>query len=169
VFLERFSGIPGERLACSLREGTSRLRAKARPDILNVAIRRLLGGSSGSRGCVRASRGCRPGAERHRRRRLLEFQEPPEEGGSAAGPAAGGHWSCSPSDYDLKRRADLRHPSDLPAGETLSAGDAHDLFAHPGHTRSQGVLLPARYELRSEIASYRSKGRGFPCALHAPF
>jgi hypothetical protein len=40
---------------------------------------------------------------------------------------------------------------------------------HPGLAGSQGVLMPPRYELRSVIASYRSKGRALPCALHALF
>jgi hypothetical protein len=36
-------------------------------------------------------------------------------------------------------------------------------------TSGHGVLMPQRYEWRSVIASYRSKGRGFPCALRALF
>jgi hypothetical protein len=62
-----------------------------------------------------------------------------------------------------------RHRADPPAGEALSAGDAHDLLERPALARSPGVLMPPRYELRSGIASYRSKGRGFPCALRALF
>jgi hypothetical protein len=50
-----------------------------------------------------------------------------------------------------------------------AAGRAYDLLDHPGLSSSQGVLMPPRYEWRSGIASYRSKGRGFPCAVHALF
>jgi hypothetical protein len=155
--------------ACSLREGTSRLRAKARPDIMNVAIRRLLLGALSGVACPRDGCGRGPGAYHVAHRRLLQFQEPPEEGGPAAGRASGGDWSRSPSDSDPTRRADLRHLADPPAGEALSAGHAHDLLEHPGLAGSQGVLVPPRYELRPVVASYRSKGRGFSCALHALF